>query len=220
MSPTPHYVYRQFSSTGTLLYVGATADWSRREGDHLRNSPWRAEIARTEVTEYPSRDVALAYEALAIETEGPLYNQIGAPDGRAAKDRRVNAHRRARGLALTLPPSQVQRPPEAIYTTPQAQVRAGVTTRQIDYWARKGIVEPTVKASGSGSRRYWSLSDLTVIEAVGRVSASTSPDEVLRQVAAAVRSSDGSAVMVQLGDGVTLTVATRAFEADGEQGAA
>lgn len=41
---------------------------------------------------------------------------------------------------------------------------AGITYRQLDYWARKHIVEPSVKAShGSGSRRLYSFKDILVL---------------------------------------------------------
>lgn len=41
---------------------------------------------------------------------------------------------------------------------------AGITYRQLDYWARRRIVEPSVKAShGSGSRRLYSFKDVLVL---------------------------------------------------------
>lgn len=41
---------------------------------------------------------------------------------------------------------------------------AGITYRQLDYWARKKIVEPSVKAShGSGTRRLYSFKDIVIL---------------------------------------------------------
>lgn len=41
---------------------------------------------------------------------------------------------------------------------------AGITYRQLDYWARKGIMEPSVTQShGSGSRRLYSFKDIVVL---------------------------------------------------------
>lgn len=41
---------------------------------------------------------------------------------------------------------------------------AGITYRQLDYWARKRIVEPSVKAShGSGTRRLYSFKDVLIL---------------------------------------------------------
>ena len=47
------------------------------------------------------------------------------------------------------------------YTSKQTQEIAGITYRQLDYWARTGLVGPSVTAAaGSGSRRAYSYSDL------------------------------------------------------------
>lgn len=46
--------------------------------------------------------------------------------------------------------------------------QTGVTYRQLDYWCRRGLVRPTVEASGQGSRRGWARAD---VERVRRVSA-------------------------------------------------
>lgn len=43
----------------------------------------------------------------------------------------------------------------------QAARIAGISYRQLDHWARKGVVEPSIApASGSGSRRRYSYRDL------------------------------------------------------------
>ena len=42
--------------------------------------------------------------------------------------------------------------------------QAGVTYRQLDYWARKQIVEPSITPShGSGSRRLYSFKDVVIL---------------------------------------------------------
>ena len=47
------------------------------------------------------------------------------------------------------------------YSSKQTQGIAGITYRQLDYWARTGLVGPSVvSATGSGSRRAYSYSDL------------------------------------------------------------
>lgn len=44
---------------------------------------------------------------------------------------------------------------------------AGITYRQLDYWARTGLVEPTVRgASGSGSQRLYGYQDILVLRIV------------------------------------------------------
>jgi len=47
---------------------------------------------------------------------------------------------------------------------------AGITYRQLDYWARTGLVEPTVRgAAGSGSQRLYGFRDILVLKLVKRL---------------------------------------------------
>lgn len=47
---------------------------------------------------------------------------------------------------------------------------AGITYRQLDYWARTNLVVPTVRAaSGSGSQRLYSFRDVLVLKIVKRL---------------------------------------------------
>ena len=47
---------------------------------------------------------------------------------------------------------------------------AGITYRQLDYWARTGLVEPSVRAAhGSGSQRRYSFRDILVLKVVKRL---------------------------------------------------
>jgi DNA-binding transcriptional MerR regulator len=47
---------------------------------------------------------------------------------------------------------------------------AGISYRQLDYWARTGLVEPTVRgASGSGSSRLYGFKDILVLKIVKRL---------------------------------------------------
>ena len=47
---------------------------------------------------------------------------------------------------------------------------AGISYRQLDYWARTGLVEPTVRgAAGSGSQRLYSFKDILVLKIVKRL---------------------------------------------------
>src|SRR5262249_19407938 len=46
---------------------------------------------------------------------------------------------------------------------------AGITYRQLDYWARTGLVVPRVRdASGSGKQRLYSFRDIVVLQGVKR----------------------------------------------------
>ena len=56
------------------------------------------------------------------------------------------------------------------YRGPVASHAAGVTYRQLDYWARTGLVEPSVRsAKGSGSQRLYSFRDILVLKVVKRL---------------------------------------------------
>ncbi|MGM0931456.1 MAG: MerR family transcriptional regulator [Actinomycetota bacterium] len=59
---------------------------------------------------------------------------------------------------------------DAGYRGPTACKAAGITYRQLDYWARTGLVEPAVRgASGSGSQRLYSFRDILVLKVVKRL---------------------------------------------------
>lgn len=46
----------------------------------------------------------------------------------------------------------------------------GISYRQLDYWATKGIVTPSINdASGSGSRRVYSFSDLVELRVIKKL---------------------------------------------------
>ena len=56
------------------------------------------------------------------------------------------------------------------YRGPTACSAAGITYRQLDYWARTGLVEPGVRAAaGSGSQRLYSFRDILVLKVVKRL---------------------------------------------------
>lgn len=56
------------------------------------------------------------------------------------------------------------------YRGPTACGAAGITYRQLDYWARTGLVRPSVRpAAGSGSQRLYSFRDILVLKIVKRL---------------------------------------------------
>ena len=63
-----------------------------------------------------------------------------------------------------------QQPEEVGYRGPTACAAAGITYRQLDYWARTGLVEPSVRpASGSGSQRLYGFRDILALKIVKRL---------------------------------------------------
>ncbi|MEU8803554.1 MerR family transcriptional regulator [Spirillospora sp. NPDC048819] len=94
---------------------------------------------------------------------------VSSGEGKATPDRHM-ASRRAGEQGLLFD-TQVSAPPEDVgYRGPTACAAAGITYRQLDYWARTKLVEPSVRpAHGSGSQRLYSFRDVLVLKVVKRL---------------------------------------------------
>ena len=58
-------------------------------------------------------------------------------------------------------------PEEQGYGAPEVTTIVGITYRQLDYWARTGLVTPSVKdAGGSGTQRKYSFQDLLKLKVI------------------------------------------------------
>jgi len=92
-----------------------------------------------------------------------------APGVRRAAARRAEQQGLLFGDELAAQPE----PPEhetGGYRGPTACAAAGITYRQLDYWARTGLVEPSVRAAtGSGSQRLYGFRDILVLKVVKRL---------------------------------------------------
>ena len=56
------------------------------------------------------------------------------------------------------------------YRGPVACSAAGITYRQLDYWARTGLLQPSIRAArGSGSQRLYSFRDILVLKVVKKL---------------------------------------------------
>lgn len=49
------------------------------------------------------------------------------------------------------------------FRTPQACSLSGATYRMVDYWARTGVLVPTVDANGSGTQRLYSFREVQAL---------------------------------------------------------
>ena len=59
---------------------------------------------------------------------------------------------------------------DAGYRGPTACSAAGITYRQLDYWARTGLVDPSVRgATGSGTQRLYSFRDILLLKVIKRL---------------------------------------------------
>lgn len=72
----PHVVYRAYNADDLLVYVGITANWPVRLYNHMQTTRWwKHEVARTELTSWPDRFVAIEAERRAIREERPVRNR-------------------------------------------------------------------------------------------------------------------------------------------------
>jgi DNA-binding transcriptional MerR regulator len=56
------------------------------------------------------------------------------------------------------------------YRAPQVCSLVGITYRQLDYWARTGLIKPSVQsAHGSGTQRLYSFTDIVQLKVVKRL---------------------------------------------------
>ena len=96
---------------------------------------------------------------------------------------------------------------DAGYRGPTACNAAGITYRQLDYWARTGLVEPSVRgAHGSGAPRRDSVRDILLLKVVKRL---LDTGISLQQIRAAVhhlrdRGTSDLAQVTLMSDGVSV----------------
>jgi DNA-binding transcriptional MerR regulator len=132
-----------------------------------------------------------------------------APGGRPA------AARNAGQQELLFGGQPDARPEDVGYRGPTACTAAGITYRQLDYWARTGLVQPSVRsASGSGSQRLYGFRDILVLKVVKRL---LDTGISLQQIRAAVEylRQQGTSDLAQvtlMSDGISVYECTSADE--------
>jgi DNA-binding transcriptional MerR regulator len=93
------------------------------------------------------------------------------------------------------------------YRGPTACSVAGITYRQLDYWARTGLVIPSVRdASGSGTQRLYSFRDIVVLKVVKRLLDAGVSLQNIRKAIETLRQwgEDDLATMTLISDGTTV----------------
>jgi DNA-binding transcriptional MerR regulator len=93
------------------------------------------------------------------------------------------------------------------YRGPTACSVAGITYRQLDYWARTGLVVPSVRdASGSGTQRLYSFRDIVVLKVVKRLLDAGVSLQNIRKAIDTLRQwgEDDLATMTLISDGTTV----------------
>lgn len=135
----------------------------------------------------------------------------------------MNSKRRAdKSTQTTVPAEDVQgvlfddlvdTPEEVGYRGPAACKAAGITYRQLDYWARTGLVEPSVRAAkGSGSQRLYGFRDVLVLKVVKRLLDTGVSLQQIRVAVAALRERgvDDLAQITLMSDGASVYECTSA----------
>ncbi len=104
---------------------------------------------------------------------------------------------------------------DAGYRGTTACKAAGITYRQLDYWARTGLVEPGVRsATGSGTQRLYGFRDILVLKVVKRL---LDTGVSLQQIRVAIehlrgRGVDDLAEITLMSDGASVYECTSADE--------
>jgi DNA-binding transcriptional MerR regulator len=94
---------------------------------------------------------------------------VSKPDP-AAEAGQLEAERSAGEQGLLFNDELSPLPADVGYRGPTACSAAGITYRQLDYWARTGLVEPSVRgATGSGTQRLYSFRDILLLKVIKRL---------------------------------------------------
>jgi DNA-binding transcriptional MerR regulator len=106
---------------------------------------------------------------------------------------------------------------DAGYRAPQVCNLVGITYRQLDYWARTGLLRPSIQsAQGSGSQRRYSFSDVVQLKVVKRLlDAGMSLKKIRQALEILVRQMQSDQPLVDvtlLSDGQTIYAAHSADE--------
>ncbi len=113
-----------------------------------------------------------AHEETQVEVNVTGQGDTAAPrsDETATLEAEATAQVSAEEQGLLFDDDVSPLPNDVGYRGPTACNAAGITYRQLDYWARTGLVEPTVRgASGSGTQRLYSFRDILLLKVIKRL---------------------------------------------------
>jgi DNA-binding transcriptional MerR regulator len=99
-----------------------------------------------------------------LSTSSRGYGRVGAGELSTLTVALANSHYESE------PPLVTEQELQIGYRGATACAAAGITYRQLDYWARTGLVEPSIRtAHGSGSARLYGFRDILVLKIVKRL---------------------------------------------------
>jgi DNA-binding transcriptional MerR regulator len=107
----------------------------------------------------------------ADETRSPVNRKDDTAAHDAAGERAVHvAAKVADEQGLLFDDDVSPLPSGTGYRGPTACSAAGITYRQLDYWARTGLIDPSVRgATGSGTQRLYSFRDILLLKVIKRL---------------------------------------------------
>src|SRR5262249_40152043 len=95
---------------------------------------------------------------------------VSGGDGATSRSRPASSGRPVGGQQLLFEDDIAGQPEDLGCRGATAGSAGGISYRQLDYWARTGLVEPSVRpASGSGTQRLYSFRDILVLKVVKRL---------------------------------------------------
>ena len=104
---------------------------------------------------------------------------------------------------------------ETGYRGPVACAAVGISYRQLDYWARTGLLEPSIRAArGSGSQRLYSFKDILVLKVVKKLLDAGVSLQQVRQAVSKLRDRgvDDLATITLMSDGASVYECTSTDE--------
>ena len=115
------------------------------------------------------------------------------------------------------PPSHPEPTSELVgYRGPTACAAAGITYRQLDYWARTGLVEPSVRAAegAAGGQRLYAFRDILLLKVVKRLLDAGVSLQSIRAAVAHLAACDPAVLsgMTLMSDGATVYECTSAHQ--------
>jgi DNA-binding transcriptional MerR regulator len=144
----------------------------------------------------------------------------GGPANTAGEDREsleaaLQAKETANEQGLLFDDDVSSMPDDLGYRGPTACSAAGITYRQLDYWARTGLVEPTVRgATGSGTQRLYSFRDILLLKVIKRLLDAGISLQQIRQAVAHLRArgTDDLTRVTLMSDGASVYECTSSDE--------
>lgn len=113
----------------------------------------------------------------------------------------------AEQMQLLFDDDPAPQPEDVGYRGPTAAKAVGITYRQLDYWARTGFLEPSIRpASGSGTQRLYGFRDILVLKVVKRLLDAGISLQQIRQAVSYLRDrgSTDLAQVTLMSDGVSV----------------